>query len=277
LKKALATILLATAALAPAAAAPQDPAAPAPFVAPTPPPLDGLETRDGEARGVPAGAAGREGSLEGTLRDLATPIRLLLLLSVLAFLPAALLTVTSFTRIIIVLSFIRRAIGAPELPPNSVLVGLSLSLTAAVMAPSFGRVHDGAIAPYLAGTLSLPEAGEAATKTLSTFLLRQTREEDLRLALELARAERPPDAASVPFRVVVPAFVLSELRTAFRMGFLVFLPFVVIDLLVATVLLSLGMFMLPPVMLAMPLKILLFVLVDGWSLVVRSLAASFAL
>jgi flagellar biosynthetic protein FliP len=269
--KALATILLAAFALGPAAGAnPQEPAPPAPIVAPSAPSVD-----DGVS---PASApdGGRGETLEESLRDLATPIRVLLLLSVLAFLPAALLTLTSFTRIVIVLSFIRRAIGAPELPPNPVLVGLSLALTAAVMAPSFGRIHDRAIAPYLEGEMTLPQAGEAAATTISAFLLKQTREEDLRLSLELARVERPRDAASVPFRVVVPAFVLSELRTAFRMGFLLFLPFVVIDLLVATVLLSLGMFMLPPVMLAMPLKILLFVLVDGWSLVVRSLAVSFA-
>jgi flagellar biosynthetic protein FliP len=263
---ALALSFLGALLLAPAAAAQdQAPFEPAPIVAPA-------HVNDDAA---PAAAPGPN-ALEDTLRDLAPPIRLAIILTALVFIPSLLLTVTSYTRIIIVLSFIRRAIGAPELPPNPILVGLSLFLTAAVMAPTFARVNETALAPFLDETKSMTEAGSAACAELKTFMMRQTREEDLALALKISRAERPAGPEDTPMAVAVPAFVLSELRTAFRMGFLVFLPFVLIDLVVASVLLALGMFMLPPTMIAMPLKILLFVLVDGWSLVIQSLAVSFA-
>lgn len=226
--------------------------------------------------GSAAGQAGTQSGLEDTLRELATPIQVMLLLSLLVFLPAALLTLTSYTRIIIVLAFVRRAIGAQELPPNPILVGMALFMTGAIMAPTFGRLNAAAIQPFRNETLSLPEAAERSAAELKSFMLRQTRESDILLALDLARAERPESPEQTPFLVMVPAFVLSELRTAFRMGFIVFLPFVLIDLVVASVLLALGMFMLPPTMVAMPLKILLFVLVDGWTLIVQSLTASFA-
>ncbi|MFH0946378.1 MAG: flagellar type III secretion system pore protein FliP [Planctomycetota bacterium] len=216
------------------------------------------------------------GSLEEMLKDFAAPIQVLILLSLLTLLPAALLTLTCYTRIIIVLAFVRRAIGAQELPPNPIMVGLALFMTAAIMSPTIGKVNASAITPFRSGELSLLQAAEATADELKQFMARQTREDDLLLALQLSGEERPDDLDGTPFTVMVPAFVLSELRTAFRMGFIVYLPFVLIDLVVASVLLALGMFMLPPTMVAMPLKILLFVLVDGWSLIVQSLTSSFA-
>jgi len=225
------------------------------------------------AADTPAAAA--PSTFENSLRDLAPPIRLTILLTAMIFIPSLLLTVTSYTRIIIVLSFIRRAIGAQELPPNPVLVGMAMFLTAAVMAPTFAHVNEQAITPFLDQDKSLSEAGSIACDQMKSFMLKQTREEDLSLTLGISKTPRPSGPMATPMMVVIPAFVLSELRTAFRMGFLVFLPFVLIDLVVASVLLSLGMFMLPPTMIAMPLKILLFVLVDGWSLVIQSLATSF--
>jgi flagellar biosynthetic protein FliP len=240
------------------------------------PPIEEPAHLDGpDAAPAAAGNAASLGSLEDSLKELSAPIQVMILLSLLTFLPAALLTLTSYTRIIIVLAFVRRAIGAQELPPNPIMIGLALFMTAAIMAPTFGRVSETAIDPFRAGELSLPEAADATAAELKQFMVRQTREDDLLLALELSGRERPADLDSTPFTVMVPAFVLSELRTAFRMGFIVYLPFVLIDLVVASVLLALGMFMLPPTMVAMPLKILLFVLVDGWSLIVQSLTASF--
>lgn len=224
-----------------------------------------------------AGAEPAAATLDDQVRRWAEPIRILFFLTALVFLPAMLLTLTSYTRIIIVLSFVRRAIGTQELPPNPILVGLSLFLTIGVMSPTFGKVWDDAVDPYLdeENPIPLDEALDRAGDVLREFLLRHTREDDLALTLDIARMERPQAPADTPLRAAVPAFVLSELRTAFRMGFVLFLPFVLIDLVVAAVLLSLGMFMLPPTMIAMPLKILLFVLVDGWSLIVRSLLVSF--
>ena len=237
------------------------------------PPIEEPEHLDSPDRKEPQASA--EGSLEETLKEMSTPIQVMILLSLMTFLPAALLTLTSYTRIIIVLAFVRRAIGAQELPPNPIMIGLALFMTAAIMAPTFGRVSERAIDPFRAGELSLVEAAEATATELKQFMVQQTREDDLLLTLELSGQGRPEDIHATPFTVMVPAFVLSELRTAFRMGFIVYLPFVLIDLVVASVLLALGMFMLPPTMMAMPLKILLFVLVDGWSLIVQSLTASF--
>lgn len=224
---------------------------------------------------IPADDGAVDTGLRKAVDDLSAPIRIALLMSLLTLLPGMLLTLTSYTRIIIVLSFVRRAIGAQELPPSPILVGLALFLTGAVMSPTFGRLYDNAVSPYLEQKMTLMAAADAATGELKTFMLRQTREEDLVFALDLAKTPRPADPAATPFHVAVPAFVLSELRTAFRMGFIIFLPFVLIDLVVAAVLLALGMFMLPPTMIAMPLKILLFILVDGWTLILQSLATSF--
>jgi flagellar biosynthetic protein FliP len=215
---------------------------------------------------------------------LATAVEIAVLLTLLTILPAVLITVTSFTRIVIVLSFVRRALSVNELPPNPVLIGLALFLTAFVMAPVARRVHATAWLPYRAGELGAADAGAEAWRELSRFLVANTRESELELFAELAGVE--PAAAEaeggdalaapqLPLQVVVPAFVLSELKTAFQMGFLLFLPFLVIDLVISSILLSMGMFMLPPVMISTPFKILIFVLVDGWHLVCESLVTSF--
>jgi flagellar biosynthetic protein FliP len=222
---------------------------------------------------APALAPGGRAPLDE--QRLSTAVEIAILLTALSLLPAALITITSFTRIVIVLSFVRRALSTNELPPNPVIIGLALFLTTFVMAPVASRVHARAWTPYRAGELELAQAGAEAWRELSAFLVSNTRESELALFAELA--EEPPSGAGqpLPLRVVVPAFVLSELKTAFQMGFLLFLPFLVIDLVVSSVLLSMGMFMLPPVMISTPFKILLFVLVDGWHLVCESLVTSF--
>jgi len=204
-----------------------------------------------------------------------TAVEIAVLLTVLSLLPAILITITSFTRIVIVLSFVRRALSTNELPPNPVIIGLALFLTTFVMAPVASRIQQRAWSPYRAGELGLEAAGGVAWKELSAFLLANTRASELELFAELAELAPVPPSAELPLRVVVPAFVLSELKTAFQMGFLLFLPFLVIDLVVSSVLLSMGMFMLPPVMISTPFKILLFVLVDGWHLICESLVTSF--
>jgi flagellar biosynthetic protein FliP len=208
---------------------------------------------------------------------MSTAVEIAILLTVLSLLPAILITITSFTRIVIVLSFVRRALSTNELPPNPVIIGLSLFLTTIVMAPVAERIQEQAWKPYQAGTANLEQAGAAAWTELSAFLVANTRQSELDLFRELAHNEQSEGAASaqLPLRVVVPAFVLSELKTSFQMGFLLFLPFLVIDLVVSSVLLSMGMFMLPPVMVSTPIKILLFVMVDGWHLVCQSLVTSF--
>jgi len=203
-------------------------------------------------------------------------IEIAVVLTLLSILPALLLTVTCFTRIVIVLSFVRRSLSINELPPNPVITGLALFLTAFVMGPVASRMHANAYAPYRAGELSIEQAGERAWTELSGFLVANTRTSELEFFREMAKLDEAEIApVDLPVRVIVPAFVLSELKTAFQMGFLLFLPFLVVDLVVSSVLLSMGMFMLPPVMISTPFKILLFVLVDGWHLVCRSLITSF--
>jgi len=206
---------------------------------------------------------------------LSTAVEIAILLTVLTLLPAILITVTSFTRIVIVLSFVRRALATNELPPTQVILGLALFLTTFVMAPVAERVHASAWVPYRAGELGLEQAGEVAWDELGGFLVANTRTSELELFADMAGWEPQQEGQRAPLRVIVPAFVLSELKTAFQMGFLLFLPFLVIDMVVASVLLSMGMFMLPPVMISTPFKILLFVLVDGWHLVCESLVTSF--
>ncbi|HTF91361.1 MAG TPA: flagellar type III secretion system pore protein FliP [Planctomycetota bacterium] len=208
---------------------------------------------------------------------MSTAVEIAILLTVLSLLPAILITITSFTRIVIVLSFVRRAMSTNELPPNPVIIGLALFLTTFVMAPVAERIQEKAWKPYSAGTATLEQAGDAAWVELSHFLIANTRQSEIDLFKELAHDPQSETAepAQLPLRVVVPAFVLSELKTSFQMGFLLFLPFLVIDLVVSSVLLSMGMFMLPPVMVSTPIKILLFVLVDGWHLVCHSLVTSF--
>ncbi len=209
------------------------------------------------------------------LEDLSGPVKIVLILTALTVLPGLVMTVTSFTRIIIVLSFVRKALSVQEMPPNQVLIGLSLFLTIVIMNPVIGEVNDTALQPYLDEQITLGEATDRASRSLSGFLLSQTRSSDLELIVDLTQQEKPETAADAPLYVLVPAFALSELRTAFQMGFLVYLPFLIVDLVVASVLLSMGMFMLPPVIISTPFKILLFILVDGWDLVVRALVQSF--
>ena len=208
-------------------------------------------------------------------QDLALTLRLVLNLAALSLLPAALITMTAFLRIIIVLGFLRSALGSQQTPPNIVLVGLALFLTLFVMQPVWEKVDTEAIGPYLEGKLTYSKAAEAAAGPLKEFMLRQTREKDLALFLRLGRLERPRGPQEVPMRALLPAFCISELKSAFQIGFVIYVPFMVIDLVVASVLMSLGMLMLPPVTIALPLKILLFVLIDGWHLVVQSLVLSF--
>ncbi len=204
------------------------------------------------------------------------PVQTLVFFTALSFLPALLLLMTGFTRIVIVLSLVRQALGTQTAPPNQVILGLSLFLTFFVMAPTFDKIYDQAWAPYSAGTLAADEALKKGTAPLREFMLKQTRQSDLQLFAKLAKL--PPEVKSpdVPLSVLVPAFVTSELKSAFQIGFMIFIPFLVIDMIVASVLMSLGMMMLSPVLVALPFKLMLFVLADGWNLLLGSLAASFA-
>ena len=208
-------------------------------------------------------------------QDTAQSIQIIILLTVLSLAPAFLIMVTAFTRIIIVLSLIRNAIGVPQLPPNTVLIGLALFLTFFVMAPVAQQVEREAYGPFTDGRISQAEAYAKAEAPVRTFMLRQVREKDLALFVYLARLEQPKTVDEVPTYVVVPAFIISELKTAFQMGFMIFVPFLVIDLVVSTILMSMGMMMLPPVLISLPFKILLFVMVDGWYLLMRALVLSF--
>lgn len=208
-------------------------------------------------------------------QETAQSIQIIILLTVLSLAPAFLIMVTAFTRIIIVLSLIRNAIGVPQLPPNPVLIGLALFLTFFVMAPVAQQIEREAYGPFTEGRISQSEAFALAEAPVRTFMLRQVREKDLALFVYLARLDQPKTIDDVPTYVVVPAFIISELKTAFQMGFLIFVPFLVIDLVVSTILMSMGMMMLPPVLISLPFKILLFVMVDGWYLLMRALVLSF--
>ena len=201
------------------------------------------------------------------------PVQTLLMFSALSFLPAVLLLMTSFTRIIIVLSLLRQALGLQTTPPNQVLIGMSLFLTLFVMGPTLDRIYNEAYKPFAEQKMQFEQAVQKGADPLRGFMLKQTRESDLALFAKMARVE--PVAKDVPMRVVIPAFVTSELKTAFQAGFLVFVPFLVIDLIVASVLMSMGMMMLSPVLVALPFKLMLFVLADGWNLLIGSLVASF--
>lgn len=206
---------------------------------------------------------------------LSLSLQLLLLMGLLTILPGLILMMTSFTRILVVLSILRQAIGLQQSPPNQVLVGLSLFLSLFIMAPTLERVNAEAIAPYAAGTINAEQAIGKGGMAFHSFMIRQTREKDLALFAELAKAPKFARSEDVPFSVLLPAFVTSELKTAFQIGFMLFLPFLVIDLVVASVLMSLGMMMMSPTIVSLPFKLLLFVLVDGWALLMGSLAASF--
>lgn len=203
------------------------------------------------------------------------PIQTLLFFTALSFLPAILLMMTGFTRIVIVLSLLRQALGTQQAPPNQVVLGLSLFLTFFVMGPTFDRVYQEAYVPYMTNTLSFEQAVERAEAPMRQFMAKQTRQSDLALFARLAKLPPGTSAETVPIRVLVPAFVTSELKSAFQIGFMIFIPFLVVDMVVASVLMSLGMMMLSPVLVALPFKLILFVLADGWNLLMGSLADSF--
>lgn len=211
----------------------------------------------------------------GTEQTYSLSMQTLLLLSMLSFLPAVLLMMTGFTRIIIVLGLLRSALGTGASPPNSVLIGLSLFLTFFIMGPVLDDVYAKAYQPLSAGTISFEQALDEAAKPIHAFMIGQTREADLALFAGLAGVKEVADPSAVPLRVLVPAFVTSELKTAFQIGFTIFIPFLIIDLVVASVLMSLGMMMVPPVTIALPFKLMLFVLADGWNLLLGSMARSF--
>lgn len=202
-------------------------------------------------------------------------VRLLVLLTVLALVPAILLLMTSFTRIVVVLAFVRSALATQQVPPNQVLIGLALFLTFFIMAPVYNEVKVQALEPYLAGQIDQEEALARGSRPLREFMYRQTREKDLALFIRMAGMPEPRTRDDVPLYVLIPAFVISELKTAFQMGFLIYIPFLIIDLVIASILMAMGMFMVPPVMISLPFKLMLFVLVDGWYLVVKSLLESF--
>ncbi|WP_449540020.1 flagellar type III secretion system pore protein FliP [Ferdinandcohnia sp. Marseille-Q9671] len=207
--------------------------------------------------------------------NVSTSVKMLLLLTVLSLAPSILILMTSFTRIIIVLSFVRTSLGTQSMPPNQVLLGLSLFLTFFIMAPTFSDVNDQALTPLFNEEINLEEAYNRAATPFKEFMSVHTRQKDLELFLNYTGAERPESIEDIPLTALVPAFAISELKTAFQIGFMIFIPFLVIDMVVASILMSMGMMMLPPVMISLPFKILLFVLVDGWYLIVKSLLQTF--
>lgn len=207
--------------------------------------------------------------------DVAVTLQILLLLTVLALAPSIMVMMTSFTRIAIVLSFLRRALGTQQSPPTQLLIGLSLFLTFFIMAPVWSQINEQALQPYLRHELSQKTALKEAIQPLRTFMLRQTREKDLGLFVRMAGLGKPRNSSDIPTHVLIPAFIVSEFRIAFQIGFILYVPFLMIDMIIASVLLSMGMMMLPPIMISLPFKILLFVLVDGWYLIVDSLVSGF--
>lgn len=224
----------------------------------------------------PAAAAPTEMNVNvDGIGSVSAPLQLVILLTLITFLPAALVVMTSFTRIAIVFHFLRQALGTQEMPSNQMLVGLTLFLTAFIMAPVASRINAAAVQPVLTGSIDLTEALERGAPPLREFMLKQTRESDLALFVEIARLPRPGSAEDVPMRAVIPAYAISELKTGFQMGFFLFVPFLLIDLVVSTTLLSMGMLQLPPAMISLPFKVLLFVMIDGWNLLVSSLVRSF--
>jgi len=242
-------------------------------------PAAGLVAQDQEGGTSTAGSAASEiARTAGALfeqQDLTLAVKIVLVMSVLTLLPALFLTMTSFTRVMVILSFVKRAMGVQELPPHQVVVGFALFLTLAIMAPVFAKINTDAIEPYRQEKITLSEAGGIASEVMGAWLLNQTRPADIQLMVHIARVEPPARPDATPLYILIPAFALSELKTSFQMGFVIFLPFLVIDIVIASILLSMGMFMLPPVIISTPFKIILFVLVDGWTLVISSLVRSF--
>ncbi len=249
----------------------QGPLSPAPQDPFTPPMLLPLPAGAPQGPGVTLSLHGGDGR-----QNLGSALEIVLLMTVLAMAPALVMTMTCFTRIVVVLSFLKRAMSMQDLPPAMVTTGFALFMTIFVMRPVATDIYDQAYVPYAENRIDWREAADIAGRRMNAFLLAQTREDDVALLLELSRTPRPATALETPFHVAVPAFVLSEIKTAFQMGFVLFLPFVVIDLIISSILVSMGMFSLPPVVVSTPLKLLLFILVGGWDLVVSSLAQSFA-
>lgn len=221
-------------------------------------------------------APGVQVSLGGAGGDNQTALQFFLLLTVLSLVPAVLMMVTGFVRIAIVLSFVRNAIGAQQMPPNQVVLGLALFLTVFVMAPTWQRVNSDALQPYLHNDLQADQAFDKGSQPLRDFMFKQVRERDLAMFIQVGGLPQPQTQADVPTYALVPAFMISELKTAFQMGFLIMVPFLVIDIVVSSVLMSMGMMMLPPASISLPFKLLLFVMADGWHLIVHSLVTSFA-
>lgn len=208
-------------------------------------------------------------------QDFSTTMKILIAMTVLALVPTILVMVTSFVRIIVVIMMTRQAMGTPQMPPSQVLMGMALILTIFVMAPVFNKVYGEAVKPYIDGQINQEEAYKTGIQPIREFMFKQTREQDIELFAKFAQIEKPKTRDDLPTYVLIPSFLISELRTAFQISFVIFIPFLVIDMVVASVLMSMGMLMLPPVMVALPFKILLFVMVDGWYLIIQSLVASF--
>lgn len=225
------------------------------------------------AQGIPKISIQFEQSDEA--EDMSVALQILLLLTVLSLAPAVIILLTSFVRIIIVFSFLRQAVGTHQMPPNQLLIGLALIITVFIMAPAIEEINNNALQPYLAGDINQSEAFDAGMKPLREFMLRQTREKDLALFVSLANIPKPESPEELPTHLIIPGFVISEMRIAFQIGFLLYIPFLVIDMVVASVLMSMGMLMLPPIMVSLPFKILLFVLVDGWYLIIKSVVMGF--
>jgi flagellar biosynthetic protein FliP len=202
-------------------------------------------------------------------------LQILLFMTVLTLAPAIIIMVTSFIRIVVVFAFLRQAIGTNQMPPNQLLIGLALILTAFIMAPSIERINQTAIQPYMKAEINQQQAYDTGIKPIREFMLRQVREKDLALFVSLSHMPQPKTPDDIPTYVLIPGYVISELRIAFQIGFILYIPFLIIDMVVASVLMSMGMMMLPPIMISLPFKILLFVLVDGWYLIVKSLVESF--
>ncbi|MGQ9559916.1 MAG: flagellar type III secretion system pore protein FliP [Candidatus Oleimicrobiaceae bacterium] len=208
--------------------------------------------------------------------EVAVSLQILLFLTLLSLAPAFVIMVTSFTRIVVILSFLRHALGTQQAPPTQILIGLALFLTVFIMSPVWNDINRDALQPYMRGELPQREAFRKAVDPLREFMFRQTREKDLALFVSLAKMEKPESRAQVPTHVLIPAFVISELRIAFQIGFLLYVPFLLLDLVISSLLMSMGMLMLPPAMISLPFKLLLFVMVDGWNLIVGSIVAGFA-
>jgi flagellar biosynthetic protein FliP len=215
--------------------------------------------------------------LEGAAKpgEVSVVLQIFLLLTVLSLAPTILIMVTSFIRIAIVLSLLRQAMGTHQMPPNQIIMGLALFLTFFVMAPVWNTINQNALQPYLEKQIDYREALSKASDPLRQFMLKQTREKDLALLIDIAKMERPHNADEVPLRVLIPSFIISELKTAFQIGFMLYIPFLIIDMVVASVLLSMGMMMLPPIMISLPFKLMIFVLTDGWYMIVGSIVKSF--